>query len=119
MKTFLVNGSVIDCASDDPKPFGATVTVENGKITAIDRANAAPPPDADVIDLGGAYLMPGLWDSHCHPSGMIPDVSRVSYFETPAERTLRGVRNTQSALYVGVTALRAVGESDFIDLALR
>lgn len=120
MKTYLINGSVLDCVSADMKPFRATVVIEKGKITAIDRAGSAPPPDAaNVIDLGGAFLMPGLWDSHCHPGGMIPDVARVSYFETAPDRTLRAVRNTQSALYVGVTALRAVGESNFIDLSLR
>ncbi len=27
----------------------------------------APAGDAEVIDLKGAYLMPGLWDVHIHP----------------------------------------------------
>ncbi|MFN8475355.1 MAG: amidohydrolase family protein [Anaerolineae bacterium] len=119
MKHYLINCSVIDCVRDDMQPYRATVVVENGKIDVIDKTAAPAPPGASVLDLGGAYLLPGLWDSHCHPGGMIPDPNRVSYFETPAERTLRAVRNTQSALHVGVTALRAVGESDYIDLALR
>jgi len=120
MQVWLTNCSVIDCIGDDLGPFAANVVVENGKITTIDQSSLTPPPDeATVIDLGRAYLLPGLWDAHCHPGGMIPDPNRVSYFETEAERTLRAVRNTASALRVGVTALRAVGESNFIDVALR
>jgi imidazolonepropionase-like amidohydrolase len=120
MKLYLTNCSVIDCVSDDPKPFSATVTVEEGKIAAIEREKAAQPPEgAAVIDLDGAYLLPGLWDSHCHPGGMIPDPHRVACFETEAERTLRAARNTTAALRVGVTALRSTGEANFIDVALR
>lgn len=120
MKLYLTHCSVIDCVSDDPKPFSATVVVEEGKIAAIETEKAAQPPEgATIIDLDGAYLLPGLWDSHCHPGGMIPDPHRVACFETEAERTLRAARNTTAALRVGVTALRSTGEANFIDVALR
>ena len=92
MTLYLTNGFVIDCATDDPKPFAATVVIQDGKIAAIyPEPVPAPsaPPDACVIDLAGKYLLPGLWDSHCHPGGMIPDPQRVECFETEAERTLR------------------------------
>jgi imidazolonepropionase-like amidohydrolase len=120
MPLYLANCSVISCVGDDFQPYAANVTIENGSIAAIDQPTAiSEGGDTAVIDLGGAYLLPGLWDVHCHPGGMIPDPNRVSYFETEAERTLRAARNTTSALRVGVTALRAVGESNFIDVALR
>lgn len=119
MKLYLTNCSVIDCAGEELKPFAATVVIEAGKIAQVDRDRANPPPDASVLDLGGVYLLPGLWDVHCHPSGMIPDPQRISYFQTEAERTLLAVRNTTAALRVGVMALRAVSEANFIDVALR
>ncbi|MFZ5916484.1 MAG: amidohydrolase family protein [Chloroflexota bacterium] len=123
MKLYLINGSVIDCVTDDPAPVAATVVVEGTRIVGVYRADGppAPPPmeDATVIDLAGRYLMPGLWDAHCHPGGMIPDPNREACFETEAERTLRAVRNTSAALHVGVTALRSAGEANFIDVALR
>lgn len=120
MKSYLTNCQVIDCVGDDLQPFKATVVVEDDKIAQIDQSGGAQPAAEDsVIDLNGAYLMPGLWDAHCHPAGMIPDPNRISYFETAAERTLRAVRNTGAALRVGVTALRAVGEANFIDVALK
>jgi imidazolonepropionase-like amidohydrolase len=122
MTLYLTNGLVIDCATDDPKPFAATVLVEDGKISAIYPEPMPAPsalPNARVIDLAGKYLLPGLWESHCHPGGMIPDPNRIVPFETESERTLRALRNTSAALRAGVTTLRATGEANFIDLALR
>jgi imidazolonepropionase-like amidohydrolase len=120
MKLYLTNCSVIDCASDNLQPVAATIVINNGKIENIDRPGLTQPlEEVKVINLGGAYLLPGLWDVHCHPSGMIPDPQRISYFQTEAERTLLAVRNTVAALQVGVTALRAVSEANFIDVALR
>jgi imidazolonepropionase-like amidohydrolase len=119
MKLFLTHCSVIDCTNDKLKPYAAQVVIENGRIAAINRDQGTPPPDANVLDLQGGYLIPGLWDVHCHPAGMIPDPQRISYFQTEAERTLLAVRNTTAALQVGVTALRAVSEANFIDVALR
>ena len=120
MKMYFTNCSVIDCVTDDLQPVSANVVVENGKIVKINAPDESPiASDATVIDLGGAYLLPGLWDAHCHPGGMTPDPDRVSAFETEAEHTLRAARNTTAAIRVGVTALRAVGESNFIDVALK
>ena len=120
MRVYLTNASVIDGLGDVLRPFAATLIVEDGKIASVDRGPSSRPPEgAYVIDLHGGYLLPGLWDVHCHPAGMIPDPHRVSLFETEAERALRGLRNTASALSAGVTALRAVGEANFVDVALR
>ncbi|MBI1880293.1 MAG: hypothetical protein HYR94_19075 [Chloroflexi bacterium] len=87
MELYLTHCFVIDCAGDELKPYAATIAIVNGKITNIDRSQATPSPEANIIDLRGAYLLPGLWDVHCHPSLMIPDPQGVSYFQTEAERT--------------------------------
>ena len=79
MNLYLTNCLVIDCVGDDFQPFAATVVVEDGQINKIDQTGDVQPPEgATVIDLNGAYLLPGLWDVHCHPGGMIPDPNRVS-----------------------------------------
>lgn len=44
---------------------GGTVVIENGKIAAVG-ADAAVPPNAEVIDARGEYLLPGLVDPHSH-----------------------------------------------------
>ncbi len=119
MSLYLTNAFVIDCAGDGLTPTAANVLIEAGKIARIDPVQGTPPPEAAVIDLAGAYLLPGLWDVHCHPSLLLPDPQGHSYFHSEAERTLLAVRNTGAALRVGVTALRAVSEANFIDVALR
>lgn len=117
MKIAFSNCSVIDCVQ--PEPIAeATVMVENSIITSVQRGEVAE-SDAKVMDLKGSYLLPGLWDCHCHPGGMIPDPDNYSAFETESERTLRALRNTQSVLLTGVTSIRSTAEANFIDVALR
>ena len=45
---------------------GVSVTIEEGRIVEIAARGGTGPAGAQVIDLGGAYLLPGLWDVHVH-----------------------------------------------------
>jgi imidazolonepropionase-like amidohydrolase len=119
MLLHLTNAQIIDCVGDSPRPVVGTVALDGGLITAVEPGPRRTPAGSATIDLGGAYLLPGLWDVHCHPGGMIPDPHRVALFESEAERTLRAARNTMAALRVGVVALRALGDASFLDVALR
>ncbi|HEV2233791.1 MAG TPA: amidohydrolase [Terriglobia bacterium] len=44
---------------------GGTVVIENGKIAAVGKGVTVP-PDAEVIDARGEYILPGLVDPHSH-----------------------------------------------------
>jgi predicted amidohydrolase YtcJ len=45
----------------------ADVTVEAGRISAVEPAGERPPDTgAEVVDLDGRYVLPGLWDHHVH-----------------------------------------------------
>jgi imidazolonepropionase-like amidohydrolase len=44
---------------------GATVTFDKGKIIGVGK-DLKVPPDAEVIDLSGKYVLPGFIDAHCH-----------------------------------------------------
>ncbi len=59
----VTNVTVIDGA---PQP-NRTVVVENGVITRVDAAPAAP-VRGPVVDGRGKFLIPGLWDMHVHLS---------------------------------------------------
>jgi imidazolonepropionase-like amidohydrolase len=48
-----------------------TVLVENGRIAAVGD-DVEIPPDAEVHDVAGKVVMPGMVDAHCHV-GIIPD----------------------------------------------
>ncbi len=63
-KMLLRNARTLDVAGG--KLLDATnVLIDGGKVVDIDAASA-PPADADVFDLGGLTLSPGLIDTHVH-----------------------------------------------------
>src|SRR6185437_4753546 len=67
MKTLLCHANLIDCVEPKVQPDTA-VLIEDGRIRAIlPSGEAGSAGDAQVVDLKGGYLMPGLWDVHIHP----------------------------------------------------
>ena len=57
----LKNGNVKTMVSDD---FIGDVAVENGKIIAV--GENLDFPNAEIIDVAGMTVMPGIIDAHCH-----------------------------------------------------
>ncbi len=116
---FLDHCHLIDATSPQVRNDMAVV-IANHQIEAVAPANELrPKPGQQYINLAGAYLLPGLWDVHCHLGVYYPDPQAVSLFETEAERTLRALRHVMDALQTGVTGLRVAGEASYIDVALR
>lgn len=116
---FLDHCHLIDATSPQVRNDMAVV-IANHQIEAVAPANELrPKPGQQYINLAGAYLLPGLWDVHCHLGVYYPDPQAVSLFETEAERTLRALRHVMDALQAGVTGLRVAGEASYIDVALR
>ena len=61
-----VGGDIVDGLSDTAMT-DMTLIVENGKITQIGkRSDIKIPEGADIINVKGKTLMPGLWDMHAH-----------------------------------------------------
>ncbi len=87
------------------------ILVKDGKIASVG-AGTSIPKDAEVVDLSGAWVMPGLMDAHTHITLI---ESAQSPFETlylkesSAMRALRGLRVAQDVLQTGFTTLREVG----------
>jgi imidazolonepropionase-like amidohydrolase len=66
MRLVLTNAHLIDCINPTPMS-GASVVVEDGRIAEVSDAGRSPTTQgAQVIDLRGSYLLPGLWDVHVH-----------------------------------------------------
>lgn len=61
MTVALVNGRIL--TMDPDRPHAVSVLVEHGTIAALD---AAPPGGAEVVDLRGRLVLPGVNDSHLH-----------------------------------------------------
>jgi imidazolonepropionase-like amidohydrolase len=96
------------------------VRVEGDKIAAV--ATSLPvSPQAQVVDLGSATLLPGLIDLHTHLTGR-NDVHWEDALlkTTPPEEALWGAHNARVTLLAGFTTTRDMGPNwPYVDVALR
>ncbi|MCB1804943.1 MAG: amidohydrolase family protein, partial [Candidatus Competibacteraceae bacterium] len=67
-QTVFNNVQILDCSG--AQPFTGSVLVQGNRIKKIAREGQSLEHEAgaEVIDAGGATLMPGLVESHAHPS---------------------------------------------------
>ncbi|KAL6892164.1 hypothetical protein GGI43DRAFT_414259 [Trichoderma evansii] len=65
-------------------PLSTVIITSSGRIGTACRPNAACPPLENVFDAGGMTLIPGLMDSHAHPSNISNLVSMASNGVTTA-----------------------------------
>lgn len=127
--TLFINATILDGSEHmEPQPDMA-VTVERGVITWMGpSAVAQAPAGAEVIELAGAYLMPGLINMHVHLCGSGKPVSAgdagalMKNLDNPVGRAivrhiLKG--SAQQQLASGVTTVRGAGDPLFADLAVR
>jgi imidazolonepropionase-like amidohydrolase len=114
MTLVLTNAHLIDGVNPRPVP-GASVTVEDGRIVEVLDGRRSPATQgAQVIDLQGSYLLPGLWDVHVHLEW--PPLANPSM----AERVIQyGFNARQGLTEAGVVGIRTAGVPHYIDVALR
>ncbi len=110
-------GRLID-GRGGPPVSPALVLVENGKIAAVGPSLTIP-PDAKVVDLGGATLLPGLVEMHDHLTGSPENHGYQSLAYSTAREAIDGVANAEKTLLAGFTTVRNVGAGGFADVALR
>ena len=93
----LRNANVVDVVTGDIAPE-ATVVVRAGIIASIDADGGEGPAGIRTIDLAGRYVAPGLMDGHVH-------------VESDAD--------ARRALFSGVTTMRSMGASHYVDVGMR
>jgi imidazolonepropionase-like amidohydrolase len=73
----------------------------------------------EVIERPGETVMPGMINSHSHPS-IIPELGDQTgqLCEPPVRQAFRATRNMRKELLSGVTTLRVMGEENYLDIEM-
>jgi len=98
-------------------PAGVVVIGGDGRIAGVE---STVPDGLDVVDLGGATLLPGLVDAHTHLVFDAGDdaVGRLDTVDDDA--LLDGARTAAlTALEAGITTLRDLGDRGYVTMRLR
>ncbi len=108
----LTNANVIDCVRERPI-VGGSVVIERGRIgEVLDGSRSPDTRNAEVLDLEGAYLLPGLWDVHIHPDYL------AATGASPVEQTIVfGHRLMEALTESGIVGVRCAGAAHFMDVA--
>ena len=103
---------------------GALVLIENGRIRNVAGGNPSTPPGAEVVDWSRYYGLPGLVDVHTHMTyywdhtpGTLPRVQQLQ--RIAAETVFLAQENAEKTLEAGVTAVRDLGSTEYMDIAMR
>ncbi len=107
--------TLIDGRGGRPLP-NVSVLIEGNKIAAVDSNGSFQAPDnAEVMDLAGKFLLPGMMDLHMHMySADDPPSPRV---EPEAYTALVAARNLNKHLMAGVTTVRDVATQRAINIS--
>ena len=123
------DATVLDGTENMEPRIGQTVLVEDGRIAAVGpAAEVDAPRGARELDLGGAYLLPGLINMHVHLCGSGRPTSAgdagalMKRLDNPVGRAIvRGLlrKRAQQQLASGVTTVRGAGDPLYGDIAVR
>ncbi len=98
----------------------SNILVKNGRFHAVGAIKDIPvPEDAQVVDLTGKFVIPGLIDCHIHVDlGGLANTFAENFVEDKL-RTLRGAQDMKKTLRAGFTTARSVGSVNGIDFAVK
>ncbi len=102
-----------------PDPAPADIAIRDGKIEAVLAPGSTEAEDALLVDLQGAFVMPGLVDMHVHLvwSGG-PDPAAVVAAAGEQATTIRAVVNARAQVEAGITTVRDLGGNADIAVSL-
>lgn len=116
---YLTAGHFIDPVSGKTVR-NAAFLIEDGTVSQRGTVSGLKAPaGARIVDLGEAWLMPGLIDMHVHLTGDAEDGPYESLGFSDERQAIKGVKNARKTLLAGFTTVRNLGASSYGDIALR
>ena len=122
--TVVQAGKLLDRPGQSPRSQVSLLIVD-GKVSQIRdgylEGAAFDQPDATVIDLRDAFVLPGLIDSHVHLSGDKGGVERAlaAVEDSVADTAYEAAVNARKTIDAGFTTVRNLGDRDGVIRALR
>lgn len=116
----LVGGKLID-GTGGASIEDAVVIVEGDRIHSVGKAGAITvPAGAEIIDVSGKTIMPGLINCHTHLClDGSPDPITAWRQRSLTENVLIAAKHAEGTLRAGVTTVRDLGGWDGVDLGIR
>ncbi len=90
-----------------------------GEVIKDVSANLTIPDNAKIIDLGSAWVLPGLIDCHTHITSEIENYTEDIFRKSSIDYAVCAHIFAERTLAAGFTACRDVGSAEFIDVALK
>src|SRR5215470_5583664 len=102
----------------------AVIIIENDRVRSVSADGSAIPAGAEVIDLTRYTGIPGMIDAHTHMTyywDQAPGTQPRSQLGTRATSTIAFLaqENARKTLETGVTTVRDLGASEYLDIAMR
>jgi len=115
--TTVIRGKLLIDGSGSKPLKDPIIEIEGDTITAVGVAGEIQvDPNADVVDLRGMTLLPGLIDAHIHLEGW-KSMDMMEWMTTPlAVGALRATADARRLLEAGFTAVRCLGGGASIHL---
>lgn len=119
-KQFLINADAyVDVATGETVNYVAVLVDGNEIVEVGQQGQVRAEPGAEVINLRGKTLVPGLMDMHVHLTGDAGDNFLASRGNSVPRMTVKAVKNANKTLMAGFTTVRNLGSKGYSVIGVR